>query len=203
MPKHSNSIFTPTTSGLYLFGGQDAAGTAQSELWILRLPKPRQKNRSIIDPYYAWELLLPGGMSPTPRYGHTTVLVTGYLIVVGGRNDKLFPSEGVIHLNEIIAFNIQFYRWENINLAGTPPEGRWGACAELVGSKLIIYGGMELSNYCSTDLCYLETNQEVVDDLIIGDNVKLRQERVLRRRAALRREVLKLVTKPRHKKLLG
>mmetsp|Transcript_6251 Transcript_6251/g.10842 ORF Transcript_6251/g.10842 Transcript_6251/m.10842 type:complete len:206 (-) Transcript_6251:32-649(-) len=195
MPKFSNDIFTAKSSGFYLFGGQDDNGKALNDLWILRLPKPKSKKRTL-DPNFEWERINPVGVLPKPRYGHTCTLVSGYLIVVGGRNDEQFHSEGVIHLSEIVAFNIQACRWENIKLHGTPPEGRWGACAELVGSKLVLYGGMELSNYCNSDICFIETDQDVAEDLAIGDDMMLKFEKAMRKREVIRRNVQKLVQKP-------
>jgi hypothetical protein len=202
LPKFSGEIFTANTSGLLLFGGQDSAGSALNELWILRLPKAANRKLSVVSPHFSWERLRPAGITPKGRYGHTSVLVQGYLIVAGGRNDQMYQSERVIHLDEIIAYNIQTCRWEEINLAGTPPIGRWGACAELVGSKLIIFGGMELSNYCNSDICSIETNQEVVEDLLAGDDLKLKLDRALNRREIIQRKVRKLMAKPSTKLLL-
>lgn len=195
MPKFSNSVFNTKTSGLYLFGGQDAAGRALNDLWILRLPLVKSLKRAL-DPHFEWVRLAPGGITPTARYGHTSALVQDYVVVVGGRNDELYHTSGVSHLSEVVVFNIEHNRWESINLAGSPPEGRWGACVEVAGSKLILYGGMELSNYCNSDLCYLETDQDVVEDMLIGDNMMLKFEKALRRRDVIKRNMQRLVAKP-------
>lgn len=200
MPKYSNDLINAQTSGFYMFGGANNEGKALNDLWILRLPKAKSK-KTITDPHFEWERILPNGHSPKGRYGHTSAIVQGYIFIVGGRNDELFATEGVSHLNEVIVFNIQHCRWEEVQLAGSPLEGRWGACAEVIGSKLILYGGMELANYCSGDLCYMETNQYVVADLLLGQDNTLRYQQAIQRRDVVQRNIKDLMAKPSIKQL--
>ncbi|CAG9330106.1 unnamed protein product [Blepharisma stoltei] len=103
--------------------------------------------------------------APSPRYSHSACTANYRLYIFGGRNDDLY-GQGGSELNDLHMFNVENLKWERVDIKGSEPEGRWGHCMASYGSKLLVLGGMTHKNFISSQLCYFETNADVVEEVL-------------------------------------
>jgi len=82
------------------------------------------------------------------------------LIIIGGRNDQLGGALGDIHL-----LRLDLLRWDTILITGVPLQPRWGHASVVVGSKIVILGGINYHSFLPADLLVLETDQGYAGEL--------------------------------------
>ena len=100
------------------------------------------------------------GIPPSPRYGHTMEYYPGMKIIViyGGVTEKIF-SENDDKMNSISILRItDSLIWLKVTIYGNTPDSRYSHCSSLVGSKLLIFGGISNSKYCGSTTWALELN---------------------------------------------
>jgi hypothetical protein len=76
---------------------------------------------------------------PPPRRAHTTVLYLNFLVVFGG-------GTGQNALNDVWALDVSDsdrLSWEEWSSLGAVPQRRGYHTANLVGAKMVIYGGSD------------------------------------------------------------
>ena len=140
-------------SGFYLFGGLSDSNQELGDLWVLKCSEEG------LD----WQLLIPSGTPPSPRYAHSTTFVGHLLVLFGGRSDaKGFDG----CLSDLHILRLDYMRWEPILVCGSAPEGRWGHVAVGVGSKVLVLGGIQFQHFPAADLFVLETDPGYVTELI-------------------------------------
>ena len=90
-PRHSHTLTTTSTGKLFLFGG-NVHGRESGGLYVFLT----------LD--YSTTLLQTSGRVPTPRYGHSAVLIdTTTLLICGGKTEG---GESVLHHDSIYLLNL-------------------------------------------------------------------------------------------------
>ena len=110
----------------YLFGGNTADG-ASNELWAFDMATG------------SWTLLNPGGDLPDPRFGHTSVFVPPFgLIVWSGQGASRF-------FDDVWAYDPLTNAWTRQPSSGAIPAARYGSCAAInsTGEMWISHGFTE------------------------------------------------------------
>lgn len=85
------------------------------------------------------EIIRSGAGIPPPRRAHTTVLYQNYLVVFGGGN-------GQAALNDVWALDISDstrLTWQEWTTKGDIPQKKGYHTANLVGDKMLIFGGSD------------------------------------------------------------
>ena len=150
--------------GMFMFGGADAEGRAKDDLyWVT--PDTKFNARLIAARTGDWtgklrpELKLQAkrvkteGRGPLPRYSHAATFFRNQLVIHGGRNDAIFPAIKNVALNDLHVLDVATKRWCTLALYGESiPESRWGHCIVANDSKIMIFGGMNLTSYCESIL---------------------------------------------------
>jgi len=109
------------------------------------------------------------GDIPSPRLGHSVVLLRNVLILWGGdtnKNTSPIHDDGLYLLNLCQSYSIQFSfyssfspsvtrEWNRLNVLGSAPTGRYGHTVTLIGPKLFVFGG--------------QVNQHFFDDIWLFD----------------------------------
>jgi len=82
-----------------------------------------------------WDRILVTGVSPSPRRGHSAVLMGRRMLVFGG-------TDGKQDLNDVHALNLDTWAWEGVAAAGAVPSPRrqHAACAR--GGCMVVDGGI-------------------------------------------------------------
>ncbi|CAM9207540.1 unnamed protein product [Chrysoparadoxa australica] len=76
--------------------------------------------------------------SPSPRGGHSSVLIGNRMIVFGGYGGPLFSRKD---LNDLHCMDTRTYKWSKITPKGTPPGKRSGHCAVAADLQMFVIGG--------------------------------------------------------------
>ena len=89
--------------------------------------------KRLVKPKYTFELTevkSTGGKAPSPRFSHSACMISGrYLVIYGGRNDKMFNSVGNVALNDLHLLDLKALQWVTVALYcqdGAIPLSRWG-----------------------------------------------------------------------------
>ena len=159
IPKSRDNIFTKQTSGIYLFGGLSEEGVALNDVYILKGQYSKFKP-GVTE--LVWSKLVPSGRPPIPRFNHSAVVSNGFLIIMGGRNDKI---PGLI-INELAILQISTWRWEQVAQHGETPTSRTGSSVSNIGNRVLLFGGIHLNEFAPSILCELETDQKRVNEIL-------------------------------------
>ena len=127
---------------LYVFGGC-CGGLHFSDILTLDL-------RTMV-----WSSLVTTGHQPGTRDSHSAVLLDHKMIVFGGTN-------GSKKINDLHILDLQTKEWSQPCIWETPPSPRENHSATL--SKLVIFGGRKLFEWCSLKLMKW-TSPDVKGDL--------------------------------------
>lgn len=132
--------------GIYLFGGVNNKGEPNN---ILRLVQPATK-------YLICVQLPVTGKRPEPRYQHSMVFSkhTNTLIVFGGKTGT--PGQSGNVLNDLHVLDLETLIWAEIVVVGQIPEAR---CAHAMGTlqdKIVLFGGINLTSFCSAETYWLD-----------------------------------------------
>lgn len=88
------------------------------------------------NPLYTWEKESDmQGLIPTPRGGHSSVLIGRLIYIFGGCNATQFCH------NDLHTYNTKTKVWDRLNSTGTIPIARGDHSAVLLGTKMIVFGG--------------------------------------------------------------
>ena len=130
--------------GIYIFGGKTKDDTT-NDLWILTIgQKP-----------FSWIKPITNGKPPSPRCFHSMDFYekANYLIIHGGRNDALSATSA---LNDTFILDLENMEWMKIELYSNIKDfkviSRFGHKSTIFSNKLIIFGGMNNSNYIGSTL---------------------------------------------------
>ena len=158
-PKNHDNIFTKQTSGIYLFGGLSEEGEALNDVYVLKghYSKVRAGVSELV-----WSRLVPGGKPPMPRFNHSAVVSNGFLIVMGGRNDRI--QGGMV--NELAILRVSSWRWEHVAQYGEVPSSRTGSSVANIGNRVLVFGGIHLNEFAPSIIFELETDQKQVNELL-------------------------------------
>lgn len=88
----------------------------------------------------AWSVIPNVGDVPKVRGGHSAVAVESQVIVFGGQS---YVGDGKFeYFNDVHVFIADEGRWHKVTCGGELPAPRYGHSAELVGSRMFLFGGM-------------------------------------------------------------
>jgi N-acetylneuraminic acid mutarotase len=135
-------------SGFYLFAGLDEQKQPTNELNGLFI----RNNK------FLWARVNTTGIPPCPRYSHSACAVHSSLFVFAGRNDAIGNA-----LNDLFCINLDSFKWEKVEVSGSPPRGRWGHAMTSVDSFVLVFGGLTYERFMPTDLYSIETSRSSVE----------------------------------------
>ena len=100
------------------------------------------------------------GEPPEPRYGHTMDMfpVSRILAIYGGVNNCKFVDGQSTYYQDLCVFNLVSFEWIKVECYALNPVPRMGHGSTLVGSKLLIYGGMNQKGFVKGQVQYVELN---------------------------------------------
>eukprot|EP00276_Gloeochaete_wittrockiana_P007799 CAMPEP_0184658846 /NCGR_PEP_ID=MMETSP0308-20130426/27138_1 /TAXON_ID=38269 /ORGANISM="Gloeochaete witrockiana, Strain SAG 46.84" /LENGTH=313 /DNA_ID=CAMNT_0027098167 /DNA_START=44 /DNA_END=982 /DNA_ORIENTATION=- len=83
---------------------------------------------------------------PSERWGHSSTLWNGKLIIFGGYTSAESDSNGGSSssghcFNDLYILDLAATSWTKISPSGTLPAERWGHSAVVAGNKLLLFGG--------------------------------------------------------------
>lgn len=91
----------------------------------------------------AWTKPMVSGPEPSPRQGHSAILIGSNLIVHGGfklREDKLKKcglAQGNVlrdsFLNDVRVLDTESFTWSRLRISGSPPDARYGHTLNISG----------------------------------------------------------------------
>lgn len=149
--------------GLYIFGGIDENNMQTDDLiWIY--PDFKHNGKNISKKFGEYKptgrpeakfnacIVKPEGRGPVARSQHSTAFFKNQLVIYGGRNDAIFPSIKNVALNDLHIYDVDSNRWAAIAIYGDIPSSRWGHRLVANESKIMLFGGMNLSSYCESVL---------------------------------------------------
>lgn len=97
------------------------------------------------------------GVWPIKRYGHSSTFIRGsnYLAIYGGRNDQLYSTLGESVIGSVSLLDLKYMVWCGVNTDISLTQKRYNHCASYrgnftiiqLGSKLIVFGGVNSSSY--------------------------------------------------------
>ena len=157
--------------GLYIFGGKcKEDGGLTNDLWILIMgQKP-----------FSWIKANTLGKPPSPRYFHSMDYYekANYLIIHGGRNDDLSQTSA---LDDTYVLDLENFGWVKVELYSNTNQfkviSRYGHKSAIFSNKLIIFGGMNNSNFIGSSLFivnldfYYSVEQKTIEQMNI-ENIK-------------------------------
>ncbi len=138
--KKQNS-FNPKYEGIYIFGGLDHNLNSTNNLMILHIFK---------NPLVLYEPFI-SGKPPSPRHSATISYYRplNYIIMFGGKNLNQI-------LNDLYLIDIMNFIWFKIELFGMKNEPRAEHCSEIIGDKLLIFGGSNAESYLPAKVIAIE-----------------------------------------------
>ncbi|PKY39491.1 galactose oxidase [Rhizophagus irregularis] len=123
---------------LFIFGGGDGP-TYFNDLFIF--------DTDVLE----WIKPKTSGNIPSPRRAHTSAYYNNHLYIFGG-------GDGFKALNDVYILNISDLNnlvWQKLEPKGRPPISRGYHTTNLVGSKLVVYGGSD-GHECFSDVYVLD-----------------------------------------------
>ncbi|ORX96608.1 galactose oxidase [Basidiobolus meristosporus CBS 931.73] len=121
--------FTRVDKRIYVFGG---GGVVTNELHSLDI-------QSLVWTTHKDSI----GKPPTKRYGHTSSLYGGYIIIFGGSNE--FQE----YCNDLVLYNIEKKTWIHPHVNGPKVAARYLHTATVYKDKLYVYGGFARNSDCT------------------------------------------------------
>lgn len=97
-----------------------------------------------------WEDLKTKGSTPMARYGHSMnhYPQKNILILYGGRNDENYEENGESYLSDVWILSLDNLVWRQWDNNGDIPPPRSFHSAAVIGTSVLIFGGINDQNYC-------------------------------------------------------
>jgi len=95
------------------------------------------------------------------RYGHSMTYFPqkSILIIFGGRNDEDDENSTMPYLNDVWILTLEklaWHKWDTKESLLLVPTPRSAHCATILGSSILIFGGLSNENYCKSMIHCLE-----------------------------------------------
>ena len=168
--------------GLYVFGGKNEFGEIVNTLKILKLGKSvfmLPLNCCIGQRPLTWLVPETKGKPPAPRCQHVVLHYYGLnaLIIHGGRNDRApnAHSKGG-SFDDVAMLNLETLQWISVTTHGLGRSARFSHCAGVIGTKIIIFGGMSFSEYMDSTIEIAELDQNAISLLLQEEKQKMLQK---------------------------
>jgi len=95
-------------------------------------------------------LLQTRGDVPVPRYLHSAVLANTTLLICGGTTN--LNDQNVLNHDSLYLLNIVSREWTRVVVNGLGPRDRYLPSMTLVGSKLLVFGGLRFGEKAFNDM---------------------------------------------------
>jgi len=150
VPQRSAHTATHVSGRIYVFGGWNYTGSAVqyfNDLWSFDTTSLYLGGFGIA-PY--WTPVTPTNSAPPARNGHSAVGGGGALWVFGGFYHNpakgpwvscTAPDDNCIYYNDLWKYDSPSNSWTKINAGGPAPSGRWGHSADVLGNRMLVFGG--------------------------------------------------------------
>ena len=91
-----------------------------------------------------------------------------YFVVFGGRNNKLYSQDmKTVALNDLHLFDFHKEVWVTVAMFGDyMPDSRWSPTLVSSSDKLILLGGMNLTNYCNNAVFEMSFDQKEIETFL-------------------------------------
>jgi len=151
--------------GVLMFGGVDEGNFYNNHLYLL---KPGVRGRLETASYTVEiEQLATRGHAPFPRAYHSAVIFQEYMIIYGGRNDKVYSKNyPTLALDDLCVLNIPKMQWETIALYGLHPLDRYSHCMLVNDNQIYLIGGVTANRYCKPELYKLDFDPSSTDNFL-------------------------------------
>jgi host cell factor len=116
----------------------------------------------------AWFRPETSGPEPSPRQGHSSILIGNNLVVHGGfklKEDQLktcgLNQGGTVaasYMSDIRVLDTDSFTWSRLRISGEPPEGRYGHTINISGSEILLFGGWTLNSGSRASSLHTETS---------------------------------------------
>lgn len=125
-----------------MFGGLGADGKPLNDLWVM----------VFLDRRLMW-MCLDTCAAPEPRYDHTTIYLNSMLFIFGGRDNS-----GALE-NTLCIYMVQKGIWRRNVGINQGPIPRWGHCAGSFGTRMIVLGGKNHTEWISSKIYSLDAGR--------------------------------------------
>ena len=120
---HSMTLVNDTEA--IVFGGRAAKGKYLKDMWLLDMSRST----------FAWTRISSATAPPSPRFGHSAVLVGNHIVIFGG-------NDGQRSFDELWLFSVPSMTWQRPRTAGPPPSPRYNhSCELLPDGRLMVFAG--------------------------------------------------------------
>jgi len=142
VPQRNAHTATHASGKIYVFGGWNSSAYF-NDLWSFDTTQLYLNNASV-----SWVQITPAGRLPPARNGHTAVVYSGSLYIFGGFSHNVAngpwvgcrqPGDNCVYYNDIWKYDGSV--WTQIITGGDLPVGRWGHSADVLGNRMLIFGG--------------------------------------------------------------
>jgi len=170
VPQRSAHTATHVSGKIMVFGGWNYTGnTAQyfNDLWSFDTTQLYLGGWGVL-PY--WVPVIPNSALPGVRNGHSAVSAAGGLWVFGGFTHNTAkgpwvsctqPGDDCVYYNDLWKYDGILNTWSQIYPGGDIPSGRWGHSADVLGNRMLVFGGAVAGSLSVNDVySYDFTNNE-------------------------------------------
>ena len=127
MARAEHSASKIGTNDVAIFGGW--TDRPSNELWIF----------DYVD--LEWREAITNGIQPRPRYRHTSEVILGKLIILGGSDNGEDVCDGTRHLT-LHELSLDTMTWAHPELKGGDPFPRSGHGSGVIGAhSIVVFGG--------------------------------------------------------------
>jgi len=150
VPQRAAHTATHVSGKILVFGGWNWTSTTTqyfNDLWSFDTTQLYYGGWGVI-PY--WTQVTPSGTLPGVRDAHSAVSYGGGLWIFGGFTHNpakgpwvscTQPGDDCIYYNDVWKYDGKVNTWSKITPSGQAPSGRWGHSADVIGNRMLVFGG--------------------------------------------------------------
>lgn len=149
-------LLTQPASGIYLFGGVDGRGLCSNRLRLVHLTQAGD---------LVYSEPTTSGTPPSARCLHTMVYhpSLSLLVVFGGKETNDMCPE---IFNDLHILELRTMKWSKMTSpGGTPPRGRWAHSAAVLNNAMVVFGGIEASQFSGSETYVLTLTSDALPEI--------------------------------------
>jgi len=165
VPERNAHTATQVAGRIYIFGGWNYTGNVAqyfNDLWSFDTTALYLGGSGAI-PY--WTQVSPTNSPPPPRNSHSAVSASGGLWVFGGFSHNTqkgpwvsctAPDDNCMYYNDLWKYDNKANSWTRVYPGGPTPAGRWGHSADVLGNRMLVFGGSSQGGVSLNDIWSLD-----------------------------------------------